>query len=369
MMSWLSDVAIAIAVVCLLVAAITLCIAVVRYSIDNRRETIRHELVPELFARLERSDPDWGPWYESHSRLERYVIRRVMVQYLRKLRGSEREQLLELATTVGIDDRAIRSLESWRLTTRLRGLIWLTLLERPVSVDRLRATSLDHPSTRAAAARLLLVCGGPNANEEATSLLLWRNDERLSVFALDTLYRLNQTDASALMSKLTVDGQWWDEELLLQCLLVVGHCRLEHRPELFEWLGTLLEHDSPLVRAAALSTFERQGWQPDVRQYVDIEQALSDPDPGVRIACYGLLGRWGDPTSIEWLQYAVVTDPNDRCRVTAARTLIKTGASLPIIESEADHAAETKVNAESEAAIAWAKAERKPPRRGAAGWY
>ncbi|THE64460.1 HEAT repeat domain-containing protein [Salinadaptatus halalkaliphilus] len=368
MTAWLSDVAIAIVGICLLVAAITLCIAVVRYSIDTRRETIRHELVPELFARIDRSDPDWEHWYESHSRLERYVIRRVVAQYLRQLRGREREQLLALATAVGIDDRAIRSLESRRLTTRLRGLIWLTLLEQPVSVDRLRATSLGHPSTRAAAARLLLVCRGSNANEEATSLLLWQNEERLSVFALDTLYRLNQTDASALTSKLTVDGQWWDEELLLQCLLVLGHCRLERRPALFEWLGELLEHDSPSVRAAALSTFERQGWQPAVRQYVDIERIISDPAPGVRITCYALLGRWGDPTSVEWLQYAVVTDPNDRCRVTAARTLIRIGASVPVIESEAARAADVEGAAESAAAIAWANTERNPPRRGAAGW-
>ncbi|ELZ08321.1 hypothetical protein C479_13318 [Halovivax asiaticus JCM 14624] len=365
MTTWLGDVGIAIVGGCLLVASITFLVAVIRYSIDGRRETIRHELVPDLFAQLERSTPDWERWYETHSRLERYVIRQMIAQYLRKLRGSEREQLLELATAAGIDDRAVRSLESWRTTTRLRGLIWLTLLEQPVSVDRLRAASVGHSTTRAAAARLLLVCGGPNATEEATSLLLWRNDERLSVFALDTLYRLNQTDASALTSKLTAEGEQWDEALLLQCLLVLGHCRLERRPALFEWLGALLEHDSPAVRAATLSTFERQGWQPSVRQYVDVERILSDPDPGVRLTCYALLGRWGDSTSIEWLQYAVVTDPNDRCRVTAARTLDRIGASLPTIDADAG---ESEAPAHFAAAIAWANAELNPPRRGAAGW-
>ena len=365
MVSPLLVAAAAVAAVCLLVAAITLFISVIRFWLDQRREAIRTELMPELFVRLDQPDPDWAGWYESHSRLERYVIRVVVAQYLRRLRGYEHQQLLSLAAAAGVDDRADRSLDSWRLTRRRRGLIWLCLLERPVSTDRLRATCLGHSETRAAAARLLFVCEGETAADDGTSLLCFRNDERLSVFGLDTLYRLNRVDASALTSKLIVDGEWWDEELLLQSLLVLAHCRLERRSDLFEWLGELLEHDSPQVRAAALAAFERQGWSPEIRARVDIERALSDPDPGVRTACYDLLGRWGDRSSVEWLQYAVVTDPNERCRLTAARTLTRIGAALP---SALDIDPETEPAEVATAAIEWAQAESNPPRRASVGW-
>lgn len=368
-MSWLRDAAIVIAIVCLSVAGVTLLISVVRYKLDHRRKTIRRQLLPELFARLGQSDPDWQEWYDDHSRFEQYVVRRVIAQYLRRLRGSERKQLQSFATGVGIDDRAVAQLKSRLLTTQLRGLIWLTLLDRPVPVDLLRTTSLDHPSTRSGAARLLYTAGTPDASDDGTALLLWQGDGRLSVFALDTLYRLNRVDASALTSKLVVDGQWWDDELVLQCLIVLAHCPIERRDDLHEWLATLLDHDSPEIRAAALSAYEQQGWQPEIRAQVDVEQVLADPNPSVRIACYELLGRWGDSSSIEWLRYAVVTDPNDRCRLTAARTLVRADAALPTVPDtvvEADEAAETAV--EYVKAIDWARAEGWSPRRAAAGW-
>jgi HEAT repeat protein len=177
------------------------------------------------------------------------------------------------------------------------------------------------------------------------------------VFALDTLYRLNDDDATALLSLASSDGTWWNEGLLVQVLTVLGHCRSPSTLDRPDWLLSLLDHESSRVRAGALVSLARHGWRQSVREQVTISRALADPEPQVRIAAYELLGRWGDETALDWLQYGIQNDPNDRCRLAAARRLHASGRSLPTPST--DPVWRT---------VAWVRAEHKSPQRVATGW-
>ncbi|WP_247004999.1 HEAT repeat domain-containing protein [Halosolutus gelatinilyticus] len=240
----------------------------------------------------------------------------------------------------------------------LRGLIWLTLLERPVSMELLRTHCAGNQETRTAAARLLCAVGDENAGMDGTAMLLRDGNRPLTVFGLDTLYQLNRRDATPLLSLAAINADVWENELLLQCLTVLAHCQSAERLEYFEWLPPLLDA-SPQIRAGALIAFGRQGWRETFRDHVDVERVLTDPHPQVRTAGYELLSRWGDERAIEWLRYAVVNDPADRSRLAAARTLVARGHDLPPPNPSDAAAART---------IKWADAEVRSRRRVATGW-
>ncbi|WP_293031661.1 HEAT repeat domain-containing protein [Natronococcus sp.] len=341
------------------VGAGTLVLSILLARFDRRREAARRVVRPAILSRLYRPSPEWATWYEGLSRIERHVARRTVATYLRRLRGREREELTRFAKEVGIDERARSSLSSRLLLNRLRGLVWLALLERPVSQQRLREHCTDRPETRAGAARVVYASNASHADRDGTALLCWDGDERLSVFALDTLYRLNDDDATALLSLAATEGTWWNEELLVQALTVLGHCRApgSGAGTHLEWIRSLLEHDSPRIRAGALVALSRQGWSRSVRERVPIERAIADPDPDVRTAAYELLGRWNDETSNRWLEYGVRNDPSDRSRLAAARRLSRSDRPLP--DSPSDSVERT---------VAWVRAEHRSPRRVATGW-
>ncbi len=361
-MSALATAFVAIVAATGVVGGVALVASAVLALFDRRRERARPRLVEELFVRLDRPDPNWVGWVEGLSAVERLVLRRLIARYLRPLRGRERDRLVELADALGVGEGATDLLESRTVTNRLRGLVWLTLLERDVPIERLRERCTDHPATRAGAARLLSATGGPDAARDATSLLLWSGEERLSVFALDTLYRINRRDATSLLSHADAEATWWSEGLVVQALTVLAHCQATERTDRFAWLPALLNHDSPQVRATALSAFARQGWRRELRERVDAERALADPEPAVRTAAYELFGQWGDQESVDWLRYGVYNDPDDRARLAAARTLERVGGLGTVTDGTGglgEAAART---------VAWAGAERRAPRRVATGW-
>lgn len=342
------------------VGALALVTSLVLARFDRRRERARPRLVEELFARLDRPDPNWSGWVAELGLVERLVLRRLLARYLRQLRGRERDQLVALADALGIGEGANSLLESRTVTNRLRGLVWLTLLERETSTERLRESCTDHSATRAGAARLVWAAGGPEPARDATSLVLWSGDERLSVFGLDTLYRANRRDATALLSHADAEATWWSEGLVVQALTVLAHCQATERTDQFAWLPPLLDHDSPQVRATALIAFARHGWRRELREEVDPERALADPVPAVRTAAYELFGQWADRESLDWLRYGVRNDPDDRARLAAARALVRNVDGR--IEDDGpltDGAIRT---------LTWASAERRPPRRVATGW-
>lgn len=329
---------------------------------DRRRDRARPRLVEELFVRLDRPDPNWSGWVWELSLTERFVLRRLVARYLRQLRGGERDRLVALAEALGVGEDATALLSSRTVTNRLRGLVWLTLLERKVSTERLRECCTDHPATRAGAARLLSAAGGPDATRDATALLLWSGEERLSVFGLDTLYRLNRRDATPLLSHADAEAVWWSKGLVVQALTVLAHCQSTERTDQFAWLPALLDHDSPQVRAMALVAFARHGWRRELRERVDAERALADPEPAVRTAAYELFGQWADRESIDWLRYGVYNEPDDRARLAAARTLERTDGFEGLTEREG------KLGEDAARTVAWAEAETRAPRRVATGW-
>ncbi|ADD04715.1 uncharacterized protein Nmag_1131 [Natrialba magadii ATCC 43099] len=346
-----------IAVVTVFVGFLTLSLSVFLFWFDGRRTAARAEIAPAILTRLDQDDPEWDGWYRELSLIERYVARQVVASYLRRIRGHERAQLVRFAEDVGIVDHARSLLGNPLLFNRLRGLVWLTLLEYPVSIERLRATSTSHPETRAAAARLLAVSDAPEASQNGTALLCWSGEDRLSTFGLDTLYQLNNTDATALLTLTATDGVWWDEGLLVQALTTLGYCQSTQELAQFEWLLPLLEHDSPRVRSATLIALGQHGWRWRLRDRIDVERALTDPEPQVRTAAYDLFSRWGDSDSIEWLQYGVVSDPDERSRLAAVRFLNRSGTSLP--EATDDAVVRT---------IDWVRAEHATQRRVTTGW-
>ncbi|ELY98247.1 hypothetical protein C482_12032 [Natrialba chahannaoensis JCM 10990] len=346
-----------IAALTVLVGVLTLSLSVFLFWVDNRRTAARKEIAPAILARLDQGDPEWDDWYRELSPIERFVAREVVASYLRRVRGRERAQLVRFAEDIGLVDHARSLLANPLLFNRLRGLVWLSLLERPVSIERLRATSTSHPETRAAAARLLAVSDVPEASQNGTALLCWSGEDRLSTFGLDTLYQLNNTDATPLLTLTATDGVWWDEGLLVQALVTLGYCQSTQELVQFEWLLPLLKHDSPRVRAATLIALGQHGWRWELRDRIDIEQALTDPEPQVRTAAYDLLSRWGDSKSIDWLQYGVASDPDERSRLAAARLLDRSGASLPEVANE-----------DVVQTIDWVRAEHAAPRRVTTGW-
>ncbi|ELY53570.1 hypothetical protein C491_21816 [Natronococcus amylolyticus DSM 10524] len=337
----------------------TLALSILLARFERRREAARHVVRPAILSRLHGPDPEWETWYDGLSRIERHVARRTVATYLRRLRGREREELTRFAEAVGIDERARSSLSSRLVLNRLRGLVWLALLERPVSRRRLREYCTGRAETRAGAARVVYASDTPHAARDGTALLCWDGDDRLSVFALDTLYRLNDDDATALLSLATTEGTWWNEELLVQALTVLAHCRAPgaETEAHVEWIHTLLEHDSPRIRAGALVALSRQSWSQSLRRRVPVERAVADPDPNVRTAAYELLGQWNDETSTRWLEYGVRNDPDDRSRLAAARRLSRSDRALPDPSSDP-----------VERTVDWVRAEHRTPRRVATGW-
>ncbi|WP_137290171.1 HEAT repeat domain-containing protein [Natronorubrum halophilum] len=355
----LQDAFVVIVSLCLFAGGLTLALSVVLFWFDQRRESVRAELLPVLFEQLEDPGPESVAWYGSLSVIEQYVVRRTIVRYLRRLQGSDHQQLVTLSSELGLDEQAISLLRSRFSFNTLRGLIWLTLLERPVSKELLQKHCTNRPDTRAAAARLICAVGDENAGGDGTALLLRDGDQPLSVYGIDTLYQLNKSNATPLLSNAEVDASWWDNSLLLQCLTVLAHCQSAERVEHFEWIPPLLSDDSPQIRAGALNAFERHGWRDVFREHVDIERVVADRYPEVRTAGYELLSQWGDRRAMEWLHYAVLNDPDDRSRLAAARTLVATGHDLPTPAESATDTIRT---------VEWARAELRSRRRVATGW-
>lgn len=308
------------------IGLVTYGLSVQRDRRDDLREDARDRVRHGLFDRLGGEEPGWEAWVGRLSHRERRALRGLLDGLLRDLRGREREQLVGLGLALGLDDRARANLGSDRIHVRLRALAWLALLEEPVDENRLFETCADDPRTRAAAARLLHACDHPRAGEFGTSLLIWEGGRPLSVFGLDTLYVLNRAGSTPLLYRGSTDAADWDSALLVQVCTVLRHCPSTDAPtEAFDWLRGLLAHDSPTVRAAAVGAFAGRGWRPALRERIDAEALVADPDPAVREAAYGLLAAWGDRTATELLEGAVRGEENDRCRLVAVRSLYGNG--------------------------------------------
>ncbi len=326
----LLDVAVGLALLAALVGAVTLLQAVRFDRRDRRNEAVRDRLRGPLLERLFADEPGWEAWVGDLSGRERRQLRVLLADHLRKLRGTEHARLCDLARVLGVQREARRNVAAGR--DLFQSLTWLALLKEPVDPAVLESTCTDTRTHRAAAARVLHASDHPQAGTAGTDLLLGEGDEPLSAFGLDTLYRLNEGAETPLLPALSDPERPLAESVLVQALVALRYCHVDQPAGRFEWLPALLGHDSPRVRAAAVGTLERHGWRAAVRDRVDVEALLADPEPSVRYDTYLLLAAWGTEASAGWIRTGFDA-PDDREVLTAVRALfVHPRAELPDAE-------------------------------------
>jgi len=293
---------------------------------DRRRPAVRESLL----ATLAEDDPDWTAWAESLSPLERRLAEETVQSYLRTLQGREHRALRNAAAALGIPEReraTVRSTDASRYA-KLRALSWLTLLDRPVPPETLRAACRGDRDLEAAGARLLHVTGTPDARSAGTELLLGRG-ERLTAFGLDTLYRLHRSDPGVLFEYAAEHHDTWESPLLVQVLRAVSHYSVLDESAPAGWLLEALYHPTPTVRAAAVTALRQFGWRSDIREAVDLDSLAGDADPEVRRALCRTLTAWGDPEAVATLQRVFESDPVPRVKLAALRGLARTDGEPP----------------------------------------
>lgn len=328
---------------------VTLALAVWRRHRTQRREEAHTHVRTELFRRRGQETPGWEAWMGQLSARQRRELERVLERYLRTVSGSERGWYLARARELGMGERADAALESDALVPRLRALARLTLLDYPVTADRLLETCPDHRQTREAVARLLY-----ERREEfdrpaakGTALLVWRGERPMSIRGLQTCHEHGDGDPRELL----LQGYWgvdgWDEAVLEQTCDVLGTCQTTVGPGWFDWVFELCDHERPQVRAASVGAFRQVGWREDFRERIPFRQLLAD-GPRVRRATYRVLAYWGNEAAGGLLRWAVIDESDPRAQLLAVRGL----ASLEAVaDPDEDHPAWP------DASWAWVRAE------------
>jgi hypothetical protein len=310
----------------LLVAVVVVGYVAVGLSVRGKREDRRIEAVEdsirtELLDRLGRDEPAWGTWLDGLSRRERDVLETQTDQYLRLLTGSDRDRLHDLATRLDAGQRIEQPFATEDRIDRLGALSWLALLNHEVDVDRLVEHCSDDPAERAAVGRVLYE--HREAIDGAASIgtrLLTSAGTALPMYGTDTLFRLNQTDPTPLLTTCASQRGDWTVDLLAQALETLTYCDPAGGDAPIEWVLDCLDCESPAVREAALGVVGTYGWRAELRAGVDVERAVNDPVPSVRRAAYREFSAWNDET-VQVLVAAAATETDDRARLLLAREL------------------------------------------------
>jgi hypothetical protein len=293
---------------------------------SRRLEACKPAVTRELSARLNESDPEWCNWVGDLSEYERRAARAVAERLLRQVRGSQRRDLRALVAELGVDEPWLRQrVTSGKLYTKLRTLSWLALLDYPAVVSVALRTCTGTSKTRAALARVLHENDDPRSTRTGVDLLLWERTKPLSVFGLDTLYRITNRDPSYLLSVARSDAKSWADSLLVQVLTDIRHCQTTIAPRSIEWVTGCLDHDSPEVRSEALLVLAEYGWHTDLQSRVGVESHLADRSPKVRRAAYRLVGARNDGEALSALASAVQSEADGRSRLVGIRELRRLG--------------------------------------------
>lgn len=320
----LTGLAVFIAAVFVTLAVVTVGIAVRRRRRDRQRTEVRSQIRRELFERRDSDDPRWKEWTTGLSTAEREELAAVLERYLRTVAGSEARFFRSLAETLEMGVEADRTLDRDTVIPRQRALARLTVLDYPLTEARLLETCLDDPQVREATARLLAQRRDEfeKPRELGTAMLIWDGQEPLTAEGLQTLYDLNDGNPLPLLSQGFWSGHQWQPTVLAQVCTVLGHCHGTVRAERFEWVFERFDHDSPVVRAAAIRVFRGTGWRGDVRERLPFRQLVTDEDPRVRRATYEVLTYWGDDRARELLEWAVIDEDDPRTQLIAVRGLV-----------------------------------------------
>ncbi|PSQ23079.1 hypothetical protein BRD01_07270 [Halobacteriales archaeon QS_8_65_32] len=261
---------------------------------DRREAAAVSRVTSGLFDRLDADDPDWAGWVEDLSSIEERVLRARVDRYLRVLAGSDGRRFAALGA-------------------------WLALLDHPIDADALLADCGADPDERAATARVLFERDVPEASSLGTDLLV-RTGRSLSLFGLDTLYRLNNADPHALLAAGAAEREGWTDAFLAQVLDVIARCSPASESPI-DWLLDCLVHETGAVRAAAVRAIETYAHREDVRDRLAIVWLVTDPEPIVRRAVYRYLAAYGDEADVEALIEAAMAEPDARALSIVASEL------------------------------------------------
>lgn len=298
----------------------------------ERRAQLRAELLDRQYGR---DDPEWGSWVESLSAAERTELESLLAVYLRELDGRDARRLAELGSALGIDERSRRDIATGDYWDRLHALTWLALLRDPPDRDLLADNCLGSPRERAAAARVLYAGNAPDLATTGVDLLLGDEPAAFSVFGIDTLYRVAESDPSPLLARAAADFDDWEPALQQQVLLATRHLHTVVGDLDLSWVVGALNNPEERVRVSAWRALESYGWNPQVRAQVDLSAAAADPSPVVRANAYRLLGAWGDGDALATLRAAAGAEPDGRTQVAAADALLthrRPGTESPVPE-------------------------------------
>jgi hypothetical protein len=310
------------------VAVFVLCVVTLLTSVrakraKERRTGARRRVRGELFERQQRENPEWEAWIAGLDAVECDQLERVLDQFLRTVTGAQRELFLLLARELEMGATADATLDTRAVVPRLRALARLSLLEYPVTDERLVETCLDDQRTREAAARLLLERSDDFRRPEAlgTVFLVWNGQNSLTARGLETLYQLNNGRPVALLSQSYWGNGAWTPRVLAQTCSVLGECQTTSRSNWFEWAFPLFEHDRARVRVGAIRAFRQVDWREDLRERIPFRALITDDDSRVRRATYRALTYWGDEHARELLEWAVIDEDDPRAQLVAVRGL------------------------------------------------
>ncbi|WP_435182459.1 HEAT repeat domain-containing protein [Halobellus sp. EA9] len=304
-------------------ALLTVGYSVLRYLRRRRRDAVREDLRAGLLERLYGGDdPDWEAWVETLSKRERSVTEELLEEYLRELRGSDARALFGLGEALGIPERARADLADGGYYERLGALTWLGLLQDPPSVEALERHCTGTPRERAAAAKVLYLSDYPDLPSTGARLLLRDASEAFTVFGIDTLYRVVESDPGPLFERAAADAHTWPPALLQQVLLVARNVNTVVGDADLSWVVTALSSPDERTRAEAARALGGYGWRPSLRGEVDVGDLGMDPSPAVRASVYRMLGEWGDADAVETLMWLAAMEPESRARVAAAEALV-----------------------------------------------
>ncbi|AUX08089.1 hypothetical protein AArcSl_0436 [Halalkaliarchaeum desulfuricum] len=303
------------------------------YYADRRREAVEQAVRTQLYERIDADNPrspedddesgrdgqsDLESWITSLSETERDVLESQIRDLVGVISGSDRDRLVEMAELLGLREEAVAGIESGNRHERLRGLSTILAFDWTLETEWLADTLGDSRAEREAAIRLLAV--QPTEDDRWLGTDLAFAGGQLSIYGVDSLFRLVRTDPAPLLHHLD-RGEIEDTELLVQALLVVGHAKTTTGDPPMEGVVRLLDHDSAPVRAEACRALGGYGWRENIRNVVDVGALASDPDPKVRIGIYRTLVEWRDRDAVDQLVEAAQRETDPRAKLTALRGL------------------------------------------------
>lgn len=288
----------------------------------RRAEALRTGLRPAIIERLSADEPEWNGWVECLSERERGVLLELTKGLLRNVRGAEAAKLRRLVGELGVNERWLHDhIESREPTAQHRALTWSTLLEYRFPPDVLLEHASRPRSVRLAAARTLHETNESATLHAALRLLVQEGNEPLSLFGIDTLYRIANDRPDHLLDLARSDANEWDPAFFVQVLAVVRQCVSVVSPSSVVWIGEYVNDGSTDVREAAVLALGAYAWHPDVRNRLEFGRLVDDPSAAIRRATYVALDSSDGSPERELLAEAARTEEDDRARLVAVRLL------------------------------------------------